>query len=179
MALEAGCIHEIMNAMCKFEDDQLLQTAGCKALWNLTRTEDTVRIISFEMGGLKAILKAMKLHPESRTLLENAMGSLWNPLRISEKVREEFIESGGIELVARGLLKYKDDTSIQGFAPLLFAANSESNEAKVAFLSSPSAIPALKQVLASIVSLLSPCLMKHTPISALIASSSHSYTNLS
>ena len=162
VALEAGCIHEIMNAMRKFEDDQLLQTSGCKALWNLTRTEDTVRVISKEMGGLKAILKAMKLHPESRILLENAMGSLWNPLRISEKVREEFIESGGIELVARGLLKYKDDTSIQseGFAPLLFAANSESDEAKLAFLSSPSAIPALKQVLASIVSLLSPCLMK-------------------
>lgn len=161
VALEAGCIHEIMNAMGKFEDDQLLQTSGCKALWNLTRTEDTVRVISKEMGGLKAILKAMKLHPESRILLENAMGSLWNPLRISEKVREEFIESGGIELVARGLLKYKDDTSIQseGFAPLLFAANSESDEAKLAFLSSPSAIPALKQVLASIVSLLSPCLM--------------------
>ena len=61
VALEAGCIHEIMNAMGKFEDDQLLQTSGCKALWNLTRTEDTVRVISKEMGGLKAILKAMKL----------------------------------------------------------------------------------------------------------------------
>lgn len=111
-----------------------------------------MNVITSELGGLNVILKAMKSFPDTLRVQEVAMGSLWNPLRISEAVRVQFTESGGIELVAKCMLRYKDNAGIQneGYAPLLFMTESEDERVRLAFLQSPSALPALNQVLASI-----------------------------
>ncbi|KAL9178305.1 hypothetical protein ACHAXT_001733 [Thalassiosira profunda] len=154
VAIEKDGVQCVLDAMQSLEDDVAVQTMGCQALWNLAHDDmGVIHTISSEMGGLRRIVRAMELYPENVHLMEMALGALWNPLGSkNEAIYRELAEVGGIESIAKALLAHKEHAGIQseGFAPLEFASRSNSLEVKIAFLESPSAVPALQQVLNSI-----------------------------
>eukprot|EP00592_Proboscia_alata_P017183 CAMPEP_0194396638 /NCGR_PEP_ID=MMETSP0174-20130528/125101_1 /TAXON_ID=216777 /ORGANISM="Proboscia alata, Strain PI-D3" /LENGTH=789 /DNA_ID=CAMNT_0039192729 /DNA_START=614 /DNA_END=2984 /DNA_ORIENTATION=+ len=121
---ENGGIDEILSAMRNAsitdsadkhsaENQQYaqLQASSCRALWNLSSTEDNQQAI-IDGGGIPVIVKALTSHADDADVQEKAIAALSN-LCANPAAQKAIQESGAIEAVVSAMTNHCMDGSVQ------------------------------------------------------------------
>ena len=125
---QIGGIDVICKAMEAFPDALLLQTAGCRAVWNASGTPQNQHDFVEEQV-LDLILQDMETFLEDASLQEQAMAALANLAALQVNL-EIMVERGVVELVVQSMNKHGEEPQVQ-LKGCLVIANLSSHPTKL------------------------------------------------